>query len=381
MQSIRDIYSRLHRSLIILMISMISLVALSSASQAASIFSNWKIGTVDDSGYVGQGNSIALAPDGFSHISYYDNSHYAVKHAYEDGSGWHVEDIQAQKDSHSYFGRSSIAIDAFGFVHVSYFNPNPVALMYAERDALGWTVITVTLASDASTFSSLALDTNGSPQIAFCDGSLHYAYLVGDLWQVETIDDACASGSQRSLALGTDGTPHVGYQKAEALWYAFKDTGGWHPQMLAGGGFGITTGSGASIALDSLGYAHIAHNFYSSTDFGLLYEYQDAQGWHRETIDDQLLTNNTTSIVIDNQDDPHVSYFYAWPNEGLAYAHRLNGVWQIELVEAGGTTYTSLAIKDGLFPYISYAFSADGQILKVAYLPASFSTFVPIAVK
>ena len=375
-------------SFLIAAILMVMLTTSSLAAPIPALTSTWQITTVDDSGSLGDGNSIAIAPNGYPHISYYDDSNYSVKHAYQDEAGWHVQVIMLQDDYYSYSGSTSIAIDQDGFAHVSFQNPNPAALMYAEQDDLGWTVITVTLETDMGFFTSLALDRDGNAHIAFSsgnypNGTLQFASQVGNSWQIETVESTSVEGTQRSLALASDGTPHISYQKEDALWYATRDTEGWHLQQIAGGGWGIETGSGSSLALDSQGNPHIVHNYYNSdsASSSLLYEYQDAQGWHRETVDDHINTSGITSIALDSEDNPHVSYFFGWPNTGLAYAYRSSAGWHYELVETGGTTFGSLALKDGKFPHISYQFYSSGYTLKYAYLPTTYMTFVPFAVK
>lgn len=77
-----------------------------------------------------------------------------------------------------------------------------------------------------------------------------------------------------------------------------------------------------------------------------------------------------TSIALDGDNRPHISY-YDVTNEDLKYAKKLeDGSWACETVDATGNVgrYTSLAMCQSFFPFISY-YRGDGvsEDLKLAY--------------
>ena len=82
-------------------------------------------------------------------------------------------------------------------------------------------------------------------------------------------------------------------------------------------------GQYASLALDGDGYAHIS--YYDDANDDLRYAYQDAAGWHLETVASEGQVGWYTSLALDASGYPHISYWhgvYSQSDEiGLKYAH------------------------------------------------------------
>jgi len=70
-----------------------------------------------------------------------------------------------------------------------------------------------------------------------------------------------------------------------------------------------------SLTLETSGKAHIAYG-----KNHLYYAWNDGSAWHSETVDDSPAVGNDTSLVLDNDIYPHISYFDDW-NGDLKYAH------------------------------------------------------------
>lgn len=87
--------------------------------------------TIDTSGEVGRGVSIALEGV-LPHISYIDDSHGNLKHAWEDCDGgdceWFIEVVD---DSGDIGGGSAIAVDGLGRVHIAYDDVTRRDVLYA----------------------------------------------------------------------------------------------------------------------------------------------------------------------------------------------------------------------------------------------------------
>jgi hypothetical protein len=96
----------------------------------------WHIERVDDFGIH---TSLALDASSYPHVSYYDYAYRDLKYAYRDGSGWHIETV----DAVGWVGRhTSLALDGSGYPHISYYDETNDALNYAY--ALGPTPIVLT---------------------------------------------------------------------------------------------------------------------------------------------------------------------------------------------------------------------------------------------
>jgi hypothetical protein len=77
-------------------------------------------------------------------------------------------------------------------------------------------------------------------------------------------------------------------------------------------------GGYTSLALDGDGYPHISYFDWGNSD--LKYAYQDASGWHIETVDSERDVGLYTSLALDGDGYPHISYFDE-TNDDLKYAY------------------------------------------------------------
>ena len=124
-------------------------------------------------------------------------------------TGWITETVEFV--SHA---ASSLALDADGNPHVAYVSHFAAGLRYAYKDGDGWQVQVVTGAASSSAGVSLALNSDNRPHLSYAGGStgpeMQYAFHDGITWQFETIDPI-SPGGNISLALGADGTPIASY--------------------------------------------------------------------------------------------------------------------------------------------------------------------------
>jgi len=286
--------------------------------------------------------SLALDAEGHPHIAYGGDGLY---YAWHDGADWHYETVP---DAGQY---TSLAIDRSGYPHISYINGHNVK--YAYKDASGWHIEAVDVAD--VTYTSLALDRDGHPHISYyirpgrfeVEGFLKYAYRDASGWHIETVTN---QGSRyHSLALDKDGYPHISYSNK----YAYKNASGWHIETVGEcGGWSFGYGYN-SLALDHNGYPHIS----SSGPEGLTYVYKDASGWHIEIVDSDC--DNDISMALDRNGYPHITCYTGYtgyPNTRLKYAYRNASGWHIHTVDSGGVTYrfTSLDVDGNGYPHVSY---------------------------
>ncbi|MCK4639954.1 MAG: tandem-95 repeat protein [Candidatus Marinimicrobia bacterium] len=146
-------------------------------------------------------------------------------------------------------------------------------------------------------------------------------------------------------------------QKAEAV--------NWTTETVDSYG---SVGKHTSLALDKDGWPHIS--YYDDSNNDLKYAYKDGSGWHRTTVDATLYYYNAwTSIALDSLGYPHISY-HDDGNDDLKYAYKDNSGWHIETVDSYGSvgSGSEIALDSDGYPHIAYYGDYDGhRRLKYAF--------------
>jgi hypothetical protein len=355
----------------------------------------WQNETVDNSAEVGQYASIDLDRDGFPHISYYDLMNGALKYAYRDMDGWHIQTVDIKEDgSDVNVGVfTSLDLDEEGFPHITYAT-DPIAyattsindlvdiynLKYAYQDDSGWHIQTVDSEGSAGRPNSMVLDKNGFPHISYMDqkdNTLKYAFQDQNGWNIQVVAGGFHIGSI-SLVLDLEGHPHVCYSlssyKSGTLYYGYMDVDGWHIQAVDSGDVGY----GPSLILDRDGFAHISYGAdYAET---LRYAFQDGGGWHIQTVLSETMDVGggwKTSLALDENGNAHIIYLdrkgelmigedYLY---NLNYAIREVDGWYIHTVDREGDVgfKASIALDENGYPHISYQYAYESDYYDLRY--------------
>lgn len=281
----------------------------------------WLTETVDAFGLTGIGPSLALDAHDHPHISYRIAGDYGnLCYAHHDGTGWFTETVDAAGNTGAF---SSLVLDDQGHPHISYHN-QAGCLMYAHHDGTGWQIEVVACGAGWYGWcTSIELNDQGHPRISYCDcwpnDNLMYAWHDGAAWHSELVDPTDGLGT--SLALDADGHPHISYcapcWPEYALSYAWHDGTEWQIAVVDNAG---DVGTDSSLALEANppgkagGRAHIS--YHDKTNRALRYAYFDGTSWLTETVDAKGWTGYDTSLALDAQGLPHISY----RGSGLKYA-------------------------------------------------------------
>jgi putative cofactor-binding repeat protein len=405
---------------------------------ASQTGSTWNIQVVDvegETGNVGLSTSLALDSKDLPHISYIDQRDSYLKYAWYNGSGWSVQVVNYDDES---CVNPSLALNAEGYPRISYYSPMFGDLKYAAVNATSFPTpltpptstpppvpgpqvsgiqVVESAAADVGVASSLALDSNDNPHIAYFslfrleNSSVKYAEWTGVEWSIQTVDGGGITGAFPSLALDSQDNPHIVYRDMPMLkyaswtgskWvfrsigspaqygsynslaldandnprlsyqeimssqlrYASFDNSGWALKIVDSEG--TSCGAYTSLALDSLGNPHIC--YMQSIPTSLKYAHYDGSAWHVETVDSGGAgVGFDTSIAVDSAGRVHISYFSFIPGTFkcyLKYALSSGSGWEITTVDAGNGTGqdTSLALDSYGNPHISYYDAGDGDL-------------------
>ncbi len=234
----------------------------------------------------------------------------------------------------------------------------PLQLETPLEAGVDWKIVTVDSDGSVGSATSLALDSNDLPHIAYYDytnRSVNYARWTGNEWVSEEVDYAGSTSNFVSIAIDSNNRPHISYHSGEPgndLKYAKWNGSEWKRETVLSGIDWI--GMDSSIALDSKDYPHISFDHGGPQD--LMYARWNGTNWSIETVDSHGNVGWFNSIELDSNYYPHISYYSA-SEDDLKYA-RWNGTnWSIETVDDEGCTGwgTSLDLDSSDRPHISYS--------------------------
>ncbi len=297
--------------------------------------------------------NLALDGNNYPHIVYSVANTNSLKYAFKNAAGWHIQDVPGVGYLQGY--HPSLELDQDGYPHIVYGSTgsNDYSLGYSYQDTDGWHSQTVVTATAAVDYTALDLDDNGNPHLVYSldypERKLIYVYMLGSDWHfVDICGIACW---YPSIVIDQNGYPHISYMQVASpvlsLQYLFQDADGWRITTVDSG---TSIGYFSSLGLDNNGFAHISYvDFDTHT---LKYAYQDAGEWHTQFVDDSGAV--FTSIAIDQIGRPHIAYKNG---QRLKYTYLDAGKWSFNTIDTSGSvgTYSSIALDADKKPHISYS--------------------------
>jgi hypothetical protein len=333
--------------------------------------SGWAFEVIDSSGSPGRYASLRIDGNNRPHISHNTIGSENLKYAFFDGTEWQLQTV----DSQGVVGRdASLALNALGYPHISYYDLDNKALKYAHDEGFGWWIETVDGDGDVGWDTSIELDSLGVPHVSYYDywnNDLKYAVRYSPGWEIEVAASSGANGRFTSVALDSNLYPHMSHYddvNGDVL-HTFKDENGWHTEMVDGSG--DVGNDGTSIALDSLGHAHIAYCEQSSDIYPeyLKYAFWDGVEWQIDVIDGPEIRPRDPTLVLDPAGFPHIGY-RDHSNRQAKHAYEDATGWHIEVIsEFAGIGRVSIALDRNGIPRVAFR-DADRDLVYAYWDPS-----------
>ena len=221
-------------------------------------------------------------------------------------------------------------------------------------------------------FPSIAIDSQGTSLVSYCDYDLDDASLMlatrqGEAWSIQQID-AGGVGPFSNLALDADDHPHIVYYDSvgDSIKYTWNDGSTWHFASTAAGEIARYI----SMALDTNGHPHIA--YYSLIGQNIKYAFWNGAAWTVQNVDTIGKVDSesfrSVSIAVDSQNRPHISYFHEAAHH-LKYANWDGAVWQTQWVDTQEVRgkVSSLALDANDYARIAYRDDTNDRLRYVAW--------------
>jgi hypothetical protein len=280
------------------------------------------------------------------------------------------------------FGKSmSLAIDKDGNVHMSYLSGDKT-VKYGFRSSHNGKWFSLDIAPSAG-YSDLptkiALDPQGNPHMCFTPAVMKYASFDGKKWNVQQIDPGAGLIEFNcSVAIGSDGIPQVSWYQYSSpdspyylhIKYAELVNGVWQARTLDYEG---QTGKWNSMVVDSQNNPHLSYDSFLKGE--LKSAYNDGKQWKVSVIDSREAERGNgaynrgmgNSILVNSKNLGQIAYEY---DDTLLYAWQTDTGWRHEVVDHISTTgswigyHTRQAFDPQGRPHIVYD---DAGMVKHAY--------------
>lgn len=277
------------------------------------------------------------------HIAYYYNTE--LRYAYCTGSSWIFETVDGEAQSYYVTGcrHISLDLDSNGYPHISYSVPcrvghyGAIFVKHAYFDGNYWIIETVSEGLCRKPY--LALDSQNNPHITYThdalwggDLKLRYAHYNGSSWLIKTIDRVVIDGSQ-SIALDSHGSPHIAYSKGQNLFHTSFNGTSWVIETVA-----QNSSHYVSMAIDPLDNIHIGYIH----EEWLKYAYYGGTSWSTQTLVDTRVRDDDrtydNSIALNSLFNPYIVYIdstsFDHPYLKLAYYNDTS--WNVQTIDGGG---------------------------------------------
>jgi len=293
--------------------------------------------TIDSTGNVGSGCSIAVNNNNEPYISYADYTNFDLKIAYRYDGLWNVY-TAASANMQGY--NTSIAMDSNNKYYISYYHYTNNRLSYLTSDTPWYTGLD-TIVAGTMFSTSIDVDSNSKSHISYLydDGvsvfAIKYATNNSGSWVYESIESsATLIGDYSSIKIDLNGYPHVVYRARNVSGdgitvYATRQSGSWVKTIIDNT---CKTYGRNGLVLDGNDKAHVV--YYDSNAGDLSYATNMSGSWIVTRIDQTGDVGINPAIDLDSNSSKHICYF-DMTNGSLKYITDRTGTWYSISLDTG----------------------------------------------
>ncbi|MCK5160228.1 MAG: hypothetical protein KAQ99_01515, partial [Candidatus Aureabacteria bacterium] len=146
---------------------------------------------IDGGKNAGQYTSLDIDQDMNLHLAYYDVDKGNLKYLYKPSGGLWNDPVTIAGTNKENVGKyASLSVAPSGYPHIAYYNETNNTLEYIYEDASGWQT-PVEIDTNGGQYSAIGVNSSGYPRIAYCrDNDLKYAYKDSAGWHYDMIDNS-----------------------------------------------------------------------------------------------------------------------------------------------------------------------------------------------
>ena len=186
-------------------------------------------------------------------------------------------------------------------------------------------------------YASLSMDSGGRANVAYSSGWLYgtgilkYAHRQRRAWQIDVVDPNQGVWGDTSLALDTNDRPYIAYSTLSGqLRLATRNQTGWTTELVS-----AEHVQALNLALDSTGLPRIAYVAGTGDAFTLRMATFDGASWAFETVarvSSQGMEFGV-GLALDSRDEENIVFSVLEPDRGMAFARRVASGWDVRVLE------------------------------------------------
>jgi len=272
---------------------------------------------------------------------------------------WSVRHFSSEYDQGKY---TSIALDNNGYPHIAYQDNSNADLMYCYYTGTEWVEETVEYEGSVGGPISMELNKDGEPNIIYSvynmfGGDIRYAKKNGSSWEKQIVKNYCGYGVTvyKDIAIDISGNLYLSYISDWDLYYAYWNGNAWENYKVDEYVWGFDWNS---INVDDTGKVLIVYNERGSQGFSS-FRYVEIIGGSAQMQDVYVKGTEDygqcISMDLDSNDTPNFAFFDS-SNGDLKYAKLSGSSWEIETVDSEGNVgyFTSIKLDSLNKPHIAY---------------------------